>query len=62
MTYDEMEREINEIPKFGANASLSNLTAYLDILNHPEDNLRVIHVAGTNGKGSVCSYLDSILR
>ena len=30
MTYDEMEREINEIPKFGANASLSNLTAYLD--------------------------------
>ena len=57
-----MEREINEIPKFGANASLSNLTAYLDILNHPEDNLRVIHVAGTNGKGSVCAYLDSILR
>ena len=62
MTYDKMEREINEIPKFGANASLSNLTAYLDILNHPEDNLRVIHVAGTNGKGSVCAYLDSILR
>ena len=62
MTYDEMEREINESPKFGANASLSNLTAYLDILNHPEDNLRVIHVAGTNGKGSVCAYLDSILR
>lgn len=62
MTYDEMEREINEIPKFGANASLSNLTAYLDILNHPEDNLRVIHVAGTNGKGSVCAYLDSVLR
>ena len=62
MTYDEMEREINEIPKFGASASLSNLTAYLDILNHPEDNLRVIHVAGTNGKGSVCAYLDSILR
>ena len=62
MTYEDMEREINEIPKFGANASLSNLTAYLDILNHPEDNLRVIHVAGTNGKGSVCAYLDSILR
>lgn len=62
MTYDEMEREINEIPKFGASASLSNLTAYLDILNHPEASLRVIHVAGTNGKGSVCAYLESILR
>ena len=62
MTYDEMEREISEIPKFGASASLSNLKAYLDILDHPEANLRVIHVAGTNGKGSVCAYLDSILR
>ncbi|MDD7114351.1 MAG: bifunctional folylpolyglutamate synthase/dihydrofolate synthase [Lachnospiraceae bacterium] len=62
MTYDEMEREINDIPKFGANASLSNLTAYLDILDHPEASLRVIHVAGTNGKGSVCAYLESVLR
>lgn len=62
MTYDEMEWEINEIPKFGASASLSNLTAYLDILNHPEKSVRVIHVAGTNGKGSVCACLESILR
>ena len=62
MTYSEMEREINEIPKFGAKASLSNLSAYLELANHPERNLRVIHIAGTNGKGSVSAYLDSILR
>ena len=62
MTYSEMEREINEVPKFGAKASLSNLFAYLELANHPERNLRVIHVAGTNGKGSVSAYIDSILR
>ena len=50
MTYSEMEREINEIPKFGAKASLSNLSDYLELANHPERNLRVIHIAGTNGK------------
>ena len=57
-----MERELNEIPKFGAKASLSNLSAYLELANHPERNLRVIHIAGTNGKGSVSAYIDSILR
>lgn len=62
MTYSEMEREISEIPKFGAKASLSNLSAYLELANHPERNLRVIHIAGTNGKGSVSTYMDSILR
>ena len=62
MTYREMEQEINEVPKFGAKASLSNLFAYLELANHPERNLRVIHIAGTNGKGSVSAYLDSILR
>ena len=62
MTYSEMEREINEIPKFGAKASLSNLSDYLELANHPERNLRAIHIAGTNGKGSVSAYIDSILR
>lgn len=62
MTYSEMEREINELPKFGAKASLSNLSDYLELANHPERNLRVIHIAGTNGKGSVSAYIDSILR
>ena len=46
MTYSEMEREINEIPKFGAKASLSNLSDYLELANHPERNLRVIHMQG----------------
>lgn len=34
----------------------------LDRMGRPQDALRFIHVAGTNGKGSTCAYLDSILR
>ena len=51
MTYSEMEQEINEIPKFGAKASLSNLSAYLELANHPERKLRVIHIAGQMERG-----------
>lgn len=62
MTIDEMEQEISAVPRFGAGGGLDNLKKYLDILGHPEEKLRVIHVAGTNGKGSVCAYIDAILR
>lgn len=42
--------------------TLENTERILDILNHPERNLKFIHVAGSNGKGSVSSYLASILK
>lgn len=62
MTIDELEQEISAVPRFGSGGGLDNLRKYLDILGHPEKSLRVIHVAGTNGKGSVCAFLESILR
>lgn len=62
MTIEEMEAEISAVPRFGDGAGLANLNLYLEALGHPERKLRVIHVAGTNGKGSVCAYLESILR
>ncbi len=62
MTIDELEQEISAVPRFGAGGGLDNLRKYLDMLGHPEESLRVIHVAGTNGKGSVCAFLESILR
>ena len=62
MTIDELEQEISSVPRFGTGGGLDNLKKYLDILGHPEESLRVIHVAGTNGKGSVCAFLESILR
>ncbi len=41
---------------------LDRMRRLLDALGNPQDALRCIHVAGTNGKGSVCAMLDSILR
>ena len=41
--------------------SLQRILALLEYVGNPQDKLQVIHVAGTNGKGSVCSFLQSIL-
>ena len=41
---------------------LERIKALLDALGNPQKAFRCIHVAGTNGKGSVCAMLDSILR
>jgi dihydrofolate synthase/folylpolyglutamate synthase len=40
---------------------LSRIRAHLKLLGDPQENLRVLHVAGTNGKGSVCAILESVL-
>src|SRR3989338_6143044 len=44
------------------NLSLENMRVLLRKLNDPERELRVIHVAGTNGKGSVCAMISSVLK
>jgi dihydrofolate synthase/folylpolyglutamate synthase len=41
---------------------LERVEAFLDVLGRPHDRLRVLHVAGTNGKGSVCAMLEAALR
>ncbi len=41
---------------------LERITSFLKILNNPHKNLKLIHVGGTNGKGSTCHYLSSILQ
>jgi dihydrofolate synthase / folylpolyglutamate synthase len=41
---------------------LGRMERLLDALNHPERLLRCLHVAGTNGKGSVCAFAESVLR
>jgi dihydrofolate synthase/folylpolyglutamate synthase len=46
---------------FGIKLGLDNIRALLALLNHPERAYRCLHVAGTNGKGSVASMADAIL-
>jgi dihydrofolate synthase/folylpolyglutamate synthase len=48
--------------RFGIKLGLENVRRLLGELNVPGENQRVIHVAGTNGKGSVCAMIDSICR
>ena len=58
---DAIER-IHEFDRFGMILGLERMNMLLDRLGHPEKDLKVIHVAGTNGKGSVCRYMYEALR
>lgn len=62
MTYQEAEQYILNIPRFSKKTGLDNIKECLKRLKNPQDNFYTIHIAGTNGKGSVCNYLDSVLR
>ena len=62
MTYHECIHYLEEEVGFGSVPGLSRIQALLDRLGHPEHNLRCIHVAGTNGKGSAVAMLSSILQ
>jgi dihydrofolate synthase/folylpolyglutamate synthase len=62
VSYEEAVSYIEEIPKFTTKPTLSHTRLLLSALGSPQEGMKVIHVAGTNGKGSVCSFLDSILR
>ncbi|MEG0074836.1 MAG: folylpolyglutamate synthase/dihydrofolate synthase family protein [Eubacterium sp.] len=48
--------------KFGIRLGLENITLLLNALGNPQNHLKFIHVAGTNGKGSVSTMLSSILK
>ncbi|MBS6397804.1 MAG: bifunctional folylpolyglutamate synthase/dihydrofolate synthase [Clostridiales bacterium] len=61
MNYREAEAYINDTPRFTTKNTLDNTRAVLEYLGHPERRMKIIHVAGSNGKGSVCAYLSSIL-
>lgn len=56
-----MER-LESLERFGWRFGLDSIRALLRELGNPEKGLNVIHVAGSNGKGSVCSFTASILR
>ena len=58
--YEEVVSSILAIPRYKKKANLETVSYLLRLLHHPLAHVKVIHVAGTNGKGSVCAYLDSI--
>lgn len=52
---------IEELKKRGSVPGLDAIEGLLEELGHPEDKLKIVHIAGTNGKGSIFAYLSSIL-
>ncbi len=62
MNYTEAVAYIESTPKFTKKNRPENTEELIRRLGHPERRMKVIHVAGTNGKGSVCAFLASILE
>lgn len=62
MTYEQAIEYIHSTCWKGSRPGLERITRLLDMLDHPEKSFYAIHVAGTNGKGSFCAMLESILR
>lgn len=54
--------KIQEFQRFGSVLGLERMTSLLNLLGNPQDDIKVIHVAGTNGKGSVCRYIYCVLQ
>ena len=68
MNYRETIDWLEKIPtSFDSNYNnyelkLNSIKSFLDFLGNPQDNLKIIHVGGTNGKGSTCHIISSILQ
>lgn len=62
MDYQKARSYIDEAHRFGGEIGLEVITDFLERLGNPQDALRFIHIAGTNGKGSVGAYLEAVLK
>ena len=57
----DIDSLLQQRKRFGVHLGLERIEKLLANLGNPHHQVRVIHVAGTNGKGSVCAYLSSVL-
>jgi len=62
MTYEQAVGYLGDLARYGMKPGLERVGAVLRELGDPQRRLRVVHVGGTNGKGSVCAMLASILE
>src|ERR1044071_9287449 len=62
MSYQQAIEYLYSLRLFGAKLGLENTLRLAQLAGNPQDRLRFIHVAGTNGKGSTCAMLESICR
>ena len=62
MNYNETLSFIHSLGNFGLPAGLDRIKKVLEILGNPQNDFKSIHIAGTNGKGSVTTFLASIFK
>lgn len=62
ITYEELTSYLLSIPKFAGKHTMEDTCDFYQYMGSPCADARIIHVAGTNGKGSVCTYLRNILE
>ena len=61
-SFEEAVAYLFDVPRFTKKNSIEDTKKYLREIGSPDQKLRIVHVAGTNGKGSVCAYLKSIFE
>ncbi len=62
MKYEDTVKLLTSSEKFRISPGLERMENVLELLKNPQEKLKYIHVAGTNGKGSVCAILASVLK
>ncbi|OPJ62322.1 bifunctional folylpolyglutamate synthase/dihydrofolate synthase [Clostridium chromiireducens] len=62
MTYNEAMNYITSVGRFGSNYGLERTLRILELLGNPQKKLKLIHIAGTNGKGSTTAMISKMLR
>ena len=61
MNYKEARVYLEQVSRYGSVLGLDNMRELLGRLGNPQNDLKFIHISGTNGKGSVLAYLSTIL-
>ena len=62
MTQQEVMAYVEELGRYGVRPGLENMENLMEKLGNPQKELSFVHIAGTNGKGSVTAFLSEILR
>lgn len=62
MTYEETQQYLYSLKYHGAKYGIDRIQVFADALGHPDRAYPIIHLAGTNGKGSTCAMLEAIYR
>lgn len=62
MEYSDALAYIHGTLKFGSKLGLHNVSRLLELMGNPQDKLKFVHLAGTNGKGSTAAFISSILE